>query len=135
MRRGGTAVELMSPKVEGVPVLTTDGKRKTGWLKRLKKSPRKLNWWRSPMWKCLMSERSQLTWRGPRKALRGGGPKPVAPAVAAQPAAGRPGVGGKPGGGDDRRRREAGRVELAREALLKRALRVGRLDAGAGELR
>src|SRR5919112_5741388 len=88
MRRGGTAVELMSPKVEGVPMLTADGKRKIGWLKRLKKSERNWNWCRSPMWKRLMSDKSQFDWRGPRKALRGVVPKPVAPGLAAKPAAG-----------------------------------------------
>src|SRR5919205_769022 len=88
MRRGGTAVELMSPKVEGVPMLTTAGKRKTGWLKRLKKSVRNWNWWRSPMWKRFMTVMSQFDWRGPRKALRGVVPKPVAPAFVVIPLGG-----------------------------------------------
>src|ERR1043165_3686886 len=88
MRRGGTAVSVMGPRVEIVPTFKADGKRKSGWWKRLKKSVRKLNWWRSPMWKCFISDKSQSDWRGPRKMLRGVLPKPVAPGFEAKPAAG-----------------------------------------------
>src|ERR1044072_4589166 len=88
MRRGGTAVSVMRPRVEIVPTFKADGKPKTGGVKRLKKSVVKLNWLLSPMWNCFISDKSQSDWRGPRKALRGVLPKPVAPGFDAKPAAG-----------------------------------------------
>src|SRR6266581_5901255 len=92
MSRAGTAVSRICVNDEVPPLMLTEvlpeGRRKTGWLKRLKTSI--LNWKcsRSRIVNLLISEKSQFCWYGPRKALRGVVPHPVAPGLVAKPVAG-----------------------------------------------
>src|SRR5262244_937506 len=75
IKRAGTAVSVICPNVDAVPMSTADGNRNIGWFQTLNISMRAWNWWLSFTWKLLITEKSQFCWNGPRKTLRGELPK------------------------------------------------------------